>query len=290
MTRPFDDFAALIAALPGPDEEARCAAPAGFGRLSGLAGWLAAWQGRTPRVQRPILALYAAAHTGADEAEGAARQRLEALAAGEGPVGRAARSFGAGVEVFDLAVDRPVPDAALAPTMSDRECAATFAFGMEALAKTPDLLLLGDVAAGSARAAGALALALFGGAAADWAGEDAAWAERAAARTGAADPLGKLCALGGREAAAIAGAVVAARTQKVPVVLDGPMACAAAATLQALAPDALDHCQVASGPARLIERIGKAPLMELGLTRGDGLAALPVIGLMRAACALQGGD
>lgn len=298
MTHPFDDIKALLAELPGSDEDAAAAASAavsGHGRLSDWAVWLAAWQGRPrPQVLRPIAAVYAAAHTGAPEPEGAAKKRLEALAAGDGAIGAAARAFGAGVEVFDLAVDRPTADGSAAPTMSERETAATIAFGMEALAKNPDLLIVGETASGAERAAGAVCLALFGGEASDWA-LDADWTTRAVARAreaGAADPLEWLRQVGGRETAAMAGAIVAARTQKVPVLLDGYAACAAAAVLQAISPDALDHCQAAQvtaapGHARLLEKIGKAPMLDLGLSRSDGLGAIPAIGLLRTACALQ---
>ncbi len=298
MTQPFDDIRALLADLPGPDEDAAAAVSgpaAGYGRLTDWAVWLAAWQGRPrPQVLRPIAAIYAAAHRGAPEPENAAKKRLEVLAAGEGVIGAAARVFGAGVEVFDLAVDRPTPDAAVSPTMSERECAATIAFGMEALAKTPDLLIVGETAAGADRAAGALAMALFGGAAADW-NTNIEWTDLAVNRAkaaGATDPLELLRQLGGRETAAMAGAIVAARTQKVPVLLDGFSACVAGAVLQALAPGALDHCQAVQltaspGHARLLARIGKVAMIDLGLTHSDGLGALPAIGLLRTACTLQ---
>jgi nicotinate-nucleotide--dimethylbenzimidazole phosphoribosyltransferase len=246
-------------------------------------------------VRRPIAALYAAAHTGAGEAEGAARARLDALAAGSGAIGRAARDFGAGVEVFDLAVDRPVPDAAERATMSERECAATLAFGMEALAKGPDLLILGETASGADRAAGALAHALLGGEPGEW-GADAGWTERAVGRArgeAGADPLELLRQLGGRETAALAGAIAAARSQKVPVLLDGYAAAAAAAVLNAVRADATDHCLAASatgpGHARLLARLGLKPLLDLDLRRSDGLAGVAAIGLIRTACALQEG-
>jgi nicotinate-nucleotide--dimethylbenzimidazole phosphoribosyltransferase len=301
MSRPFDDLQTLLAGLPGPDEAARDAVRAAIGpqagRLGEVAAWAAAWQGRLPPlVRRPIAALYAAAHAGADEVEGAARARLEALAAGSGAIGRAARDFGAGVEVFDLAVDRPVPDAETRAAMSERECAATVAFGMEALAKGPDLLILGETASGADRAAGALAHALFGGEAGDWA-EAPGWTARATARAKAEAgdaPLELLRQLGGRETAALVGAIVAARTQKVAVLLDGYAAAAAAAVLQALRADAVDHCLAASstsaGHARLLQRLRFKPLLDLGLERSDGLAGVAAIGLVRTACALPEGE
>src|SRR6185295_12299388 len=99
-------------------------------------------------------------------------------------------------------------------------------------------------------------LALFGGTAEDWTGPgtgvagDALARKRAAVAEGVArhgsasggDGLEILRRLGGFELAAIAGAVLAARLARVPVLLDGFTATAAAATLTTLAAGVLDHC------------------------------------------------
>ena len=301
MSAPFDDIRTLAAGLPAPDEAARAACrealahherPVRLGRLAEIAEWLAATQGRCPpRVARPIVALYAAAHPG----HSGGKDRLEALARGEGAISAVARELGAGVEVFDLAADRPVPDAAERAAMGERECAATMAFGMEALAKTPDLLILGESAPGAERAAGALALALFGGSAHDWAAPaEAAWtaaaAERAAAESGA-DPLELLRQLGGRETAALAGAILAAGSQRVPVLLDGYAACAAAAVAGAVQPTALAHVAAgqvspAPGHARLLQRLDLPPLLDLDVAGREGVGAAAAIGVARLACAL----
>ena len=290
MSAPFDDLTALLATLPTAD----IVAPAGPGRLDEAAAWLAAWQGKRPQLRRPIVALYVAAHEGSGEAGGAARARLDALAAGKGAISSAARELGAGVEAFDLAVDQPSPDASIRPAMSERECAATVAFGMEALAKGPDIVIVGEITIGAERAAGALAHALFGGAAADWS-DDPEWVARALARATSQDaqtPLDLLRQVGGRETAALAGAILAARVQKVPVLLDGYAAAAAGAVLQALRPDALDHCMAAEagatpGHRRLLERLGKTPLLGLDLGRSGGLAGVAALAVLRVACAAQ---
>jgi nicotinate-nucleotide--dimethylbenzimidazole phosphoribosyltransferase len=301
MSAPFDDIRTLAAGLPGPDEAARAACrdalarvetPARLGRLAETAEWLAAAQGRSPpRVVRPIVALYAAAHPG----HTGGKDRLEALAAGQGAVSAVARQLGAGVEVFDLAADRPIPDAAERAAMGERECAATMAFGMEALAKTPDLLILGESSPGAERAAGALALALFGGAAHDWAAPaEVAWTTAAVERARAeadGDPLEWLRQVGGRETAALVGAILAAGTQRTPVLLDGYAACAAAAVVQALQPGGLAHVMAgqvspAPGHGRLLERLGLAPLLDLDVAGREGVGAAAAIGLVRLACAL----
>jgi nicotinate-nucleotide--dimethylbenzimidazole phosphoribosyltransferase len=277
--RPFDDIRALMADLPAPDPDARArldrraggeAARASLGDLGDIAGWIADWRGRAV-LNRPIIALYAGAHAGVDEVE-VLRGLMEAVAAGQAPVCRAAGHLGAGLDVFDLAVDRPVGDPALGPAMSERECAATMAFGMEALAKQPDLLALGALGRGAAVAAAAIGRAL-----------DAP-----------GDPLELLRALGGRETAAIAGAILAARTQKVPVLLEGFGALAAAAVLHAADPAIIAHCRVGAtaggGRRALLDRLGLTPLTDLKLTLEDGTGSTAALCLVKLACALFAED
>lgn len=291
--RPFDDIRALLEDLPGP-AAALPVEPGGLGRLDELAAWLCAWTGRMPpSVNRPVIAVYAAAHGLAVHLPEAAPVRglLEAMAAGLAPVSGLAQAQGAGLDAYDLAIDRPVGDITARAAMSEKECAATMAFGMEALAKQPDLLVVAEAGAGGEVAAAALAHALFGGLAGDWTvhPELVSKAVRRARDEGSDDPLDLLRELGGREMAAVAGAIVAARVQRTPVVLDGYGACAAAAVLQALRPDALDHCvaghvSAERGHAILLEHIGKAPLLDLGLPSGGGAGGAAAVALVRLAC------
>jgi nicotinate-nucleotide--dimethylbenzimidazole phosphoribosyltransferase len=296
---PFDDIKALIDQLQPAPESGYAADPA-LGRLGEIAAFLSRWRagGGKPRVLRPIVALYAGTHGVADKARGPGssvqvRERLEAVAAGGAAINAIAQAGGAGLEAFDLAIDRPVRDITQDAAMSERECAATMAFGMEALAKQPDLLLLGDITAGGEASAAAIALALHGGEASDWA--DAAYAplvreavQRAEAE-GSLAPLDILRQFGGREIAALAGAIVAARTQNVPVLLDGYGAVAAAAVLQAIAPRAVEHVMAAhagAGPGqrRLLAAMGLEPLLDLNISAGEGTGAGAALALVKLAC------
>ena len=293
MTNPFDDIRALLDGLPGPAEvQPR---RRGLGRLDEIGAWLVAWSGRNPpSVNRPIVAIYAGAHGIAARLPEAppTRGELEAMAAGVAPVSQAAQATGCGLDAFDLALDRPVADITERAAMSEKECAATMAFGMEALAKQPDLLGLGEIGAGGELAAAAVALTLYGGKASDWSAYPEL-VEQAVTRTkgeGATEPLELLRQLGGREMAAIAGAILAARTQKTPVLLDSYGGCAAAAVLTAIRPDAADHCMAAHvsaepGHATLLERLGLKPLLDLGLADGAGTGTTAAIGLVRMAAA-----
>ena len=299
-TLPFEDIRSLAAGLqptaafvPRPD----CA----LGRLGELAAWLSRWRAGPgpPRIRRPILALYAGSHAVAARSASAGspeavRARLEAVAAGGAKVNAMAQALGAGLEAFDLAIDRPVPDITEAPAMSERECAATMAFGMEALAKQPDLLLLGEISAGGDIAAAAMALALYGGEAAEWTGADeglvGAAARRAAVQMGrSTDPLEILRQLGGREIAALAGAILAARTQGVPVVVGGYGATVAAAVLQRISPLAVEHVLAgdagqSAGHRAVLDELGLEPLTRYGLSGAEGVGAMAGLPVLKLAC------
>ncbi len=108
------------------------------------------------------------------------------------------------------------------------------------------------------------------------------------------DPLEVLRRLGGREIAAMAGAILAARMQKVPVLIDGYVATAAAAILKAANPSALDHCligHVSAEPGHLqaVEKLGKTPLLALGMRLGEGTGAALAAGIVKAAAACHSG-
>jgi nicotinate-nucleotide--dimethylbenzimidazole phosphoribosyltransferase len=191
--------------------------------------------------------------------------------------------------------------------MDERNCAATIAFGMEALASGPDLLVLGEMGIGNTTSAAAIYHALYGGAAEDWVGrgtgvDDAGLKRKAEAVRAAValhkplalDPLDILARLGGREIAAMAGAILAARVRNTPVVLDGFVVCSAAAVLQALHPKAIDHCLAGHVSAErshrvALERLGKRPILDLGMRLGEGSGAAVAVGVIRAAVACHNG-
>ncbi|MGB6084987.1 nicotinate-nucleotide--dimethylbenzimidazole phosphoribosyltransferase [Parvibaculum sp.] len=312
---PFDDIRNLLDGLPPADEEARAAVAArtsalavaegALGRITEIAGWVAAWASMAkPTVTRPLIAIFAGTHGVAAAIPGAvpdATHRLvELYAAGGAPVNQLALGAEAGLKVFDLALDMPVPDIRSEEALSEAVCAATMAFGMEAIAGGTDLLCVGAAGEGGRIAAAALAAALLGGKPEDWTAPGEPYAVDAVAAALAthegriSDPLEALRRVGSRELAAIAGAILAARYQRIPVLLDGFVTCAAAALLWKLKPSALDHCLAAhaSGDpahARLLDAIGKRPLLETGMTLEEGAGAALALGFVKSALAVHGG-
>lgn len=318
---PFDDIRDLLASLSQADAQAaarvrtlfdKAEKPHGsLGRIEEVASWLAAWTGRAPPfVRRPLVALFAGNHgivrrgLVADKMEVTA-SAVELCAAGGAAINQICIAHDLGLKVFDLALDFPTGDITSEAALSERDCAATMAFGMEAVADGTDLLCFGALGAGNATIAAALLAALFGGSGADWikVGDDDAMNARRAEVVDAAqafhanhlkDPLEALRRVGGREFAAIAGAILAARTQKVPVLIGGRVAFAAAAVLHAANPAALDHCLLAGVPAlaayrQAAARIGLSPLLDFGIDHDEGVGAGLAAGIVKAAALCSSG-
>ncbi len=311
------DVRGLMGRLPGPDRaamekaaarESRLTKPAGsLGRLERLAAWAAAWQGRhPPRADSLLTCVFAANHGVAERGVSAYPAKVTAqmvanFESGGAAINQICEAVGARLKVVPLSLDAPTADFTVIAAMDDAECVAAIGHGMVAVESDIDLLCLGEMGIGNTTSAAALACALFGGTARDWIGpgtgidRDGLERTRAALEAAAAthagalgDPFEALRRVGGRELAAIVGAVLAARLARVPVLLDGYVCSAAAAVLHAAEPTSLDHCIVAHlstepGHRRLVEHLGKRPLLDLEMRLGEGTGATLAAGIVRAA-------
>ncbi len=322
-SRPFDDIRALLRQMPGPDEAAVAAAqeregqltkPAGsLGRLEEISAFLAGWQGSAkPHVDSPLVAVFAGNHgvvaKGVSPFPQSVTQAMVAnFTSGGAAINQICKTFDISLKVYELALEKPTGDITETAAMDERTCTGTIAFGMEALASEPDLLVVGEMGIGNTTSAAAIFHALYGGEAEDWVGrgtgvDDAGLKRKAEAvraavarhRAHLSDPLEVLARLGGREIAAMTGAILAARLRRTPVVLDGFVASSAAAVLQALDSTALDHCLAGHVSAErahreALKRLGKAPLLDLGMRLGEGSGAALAVGIVKAAVACHNG-
>ena len=315
------DFRTALADLPSADAAARDAAtqrngqltkpPGALGQLENIAIWVAGWQGTDrPRIDRPQIAIFAGNHGVVAQGVSAfppevTGQMVANFRHGGAAINQLAQTFGATMTVEALDLDRPTQDFTQGPAMSEADLLTALQTGWNATDPKADLLIPGEMGIGNTTAAAAIACALFGGAAADWVGrgtgvDDAGLVRKAkAVAAGLARhpdraPLAVLRCLGGREIAAMAGAMLAARHHRIPVLLDGFIACSAAAVLHKANPAALDHCLAAhvsaeAGHARLLSALGKVPLLSLGLRLGEGSGAALAIGIIKAAVACHSG-
>ena len=322
MPASLDEIRALMAHLPGPDLEAGTAAmlrerqltkPAGaLGRLEELSHWLATWQGRhPPRLDHPRTSVFAGNHGVAARGVSAypaavTAQMVQNFVAGGAAVNQLCKAVDADLRVYEMNLDQPTADFVDGPALTEEECARAMAYGMMAIEPGLDVIALGEMGIANTTSAAALCLALFGGSAEEWTGpgtgvagaaldnKRTVVAAAAELHAGQGDPFETLRRLGGHELAAIAGATLAARMGRVPVVLDGFVATAAAAVLHAADPHALDHCIVAHvsaepGHRLLLDKIGKSALFDLGMRLGEASGATLAIGILKAAVACHTG-
>jgi nicotinate-nucleotide--dimethylbenzimidazole phosphoribosyltransferase len=319
----FDEIRGVLAEFPPGDEAARETAaareatltkPAGsLGRLEMLTQWLSAWQGRhPPKLDRPRVAVFAGNHGVAARGVSAyppavTAQMVRNFIEGGAAINQLCTIADAELRVYEMSIDQPTADFTEQPAMDEVSCARAIAYGMMAVEPGLDLLCVGEMGIGNTTSGAALSAALFGGNGAEWAGPGTGVAGAALARKVAAidaglalhraaivDPLDALRRLGGQEMAAIVGAVMAARMAHVPVLLDGFVSTASAAVLHALAPAALDHCEVAHlsrepGHRRLVAALGKRPLLDFDMHLGEASGAALASPLLRAAIACHAG-
>lgn len=326
MTAPFAtlaDFHNLLAAAASPDQGAIAGAearngqltkpPGALGRLEDLAIWYAGWRGQArPRISAPQVLVFAGNH--GVTARGVSAfppevtvQMVANFQQGGAAINQLSKAAGARMDVHALDLDRPTRDFTQGPAMREDEVLAALATGWTAVDADADLLVTGEMGIGNTTSAAAIAHALFGGEPGDWTGrgtgiDDAglalktqAVAEGVAANACAdGDGLEVLRCLGGRELAAMAGAIARARVARIPVILDGFICTAAAACLQVAVPGALDHAVAGHLSAEgahhaLLARIGKDPLLSLGMRLGEGSGAALAMQILKGAVACHSG-
>ena len=314
--RPFKDIVALVETMPVLAKDAfsntliamndKTGVLSPLGRLNTELALIAAWQGQTnPSLLRPLISVFAGTHGVAknlfeSDIIEQAKARVQTLTEGSSAVRGMASDLGAAFKVYEFGLEYPSADFTEEPSLSEKDCAAAIAFGMEVVAEGADVIVLGNGGYGAATAAAAIARSLYGGTADYWAGGAVETAEKRIAaiekgtqrhiQEGPYSSLEALRHFGGRDIAGCVGAILAARHQRIPVVLDGFVVCAAAAVLHSINPDTLDHCiaaHVSAEPAHaaLLDRIEKKPVMDFGVNIGDGSGGALAISLLKSAAA-----
>jgi nicotinate-nucleotide--dimethylbenzimidazole phosphoribosyltransferase len=284
--------------------------PAGaLGRLEECAVFLAGWGSSPhPRADSARVVVFAGNH--GVTARGVSpyppdvtEQMVANFANGGAAINAIAKAANVALEVVPLSLDRPTGDISRQEAMNEAELLEALNSGARAVGTGADLVAFGEMGIGNTTIAAALAAAALGGTGADWAGPgtglsaegvalkaavvDEALALHRGAGGSAAEILRRL---GGRETAAIAGAILAARHKLIPVVLDGYVVTASLAPLFRENPAIADHClagHLSAEPAhrRLLERFGMRPLLDLGMRLGEGTGATLAVAILRAAVA-----
>lgn len=307
--------------------------PGSLGALEPLGAQLSAIAGRCPpSVPEHPAAVVAAGDHGV-LAQGVSPWPAEVTAAmvGQFCSGRAAVSalaavVGARVSVLDVGVASELPrhprlrgarvrpgtaDLSVEPAMSREEAARAVLAGAgiveELAAAEVDLLVAGDMGVGNTTAAACLIAAMTALPAERVTGPGASpdtgvvqvkieVVERALAlhEPDADDPLGTLACAGGLEHAALAGLLIGAASERIPVLLDGVSTVAAALCAVAFSEHVqgyliASHRSTEPGAGAGLEWLGLEPLLSLGMRLGEATGGLLAVPLVRSAAAALAG-
>jgi nicotinate-nucleotide--dimethylbenzimidazole phosphoribosyltransferase len=319
---PLDDCRALLLSLPVYDQNAATAVAAQIdaslmsrssqGRFRDWTLWLAGWMATAPTTHLKLGVHIFAGNNGWIRSQDATRLlsdlrvRMGALSSGGAAASAIAGALGAGLHLYDLATDTPSANATREDGMSEIACARAIAFGLECVRHDSDVLIVKAMGTGLREVASALALKLLGGSPADWlagceldSGDDFGYSQSVVQQIeqrlnrGKPDPLELVRRSGCREIAAVIGAVIAARAQRMPVIVEGFAATVALAILQAQQAGSVDHCRVASsdgtpGHDALCRQLQYEPVLDLKMCGIDGVPGLSAGQLLRTAVIAHG--
>jgi nicotinate-nucleotide--dimethylbenzimidazole phosphoribosyltransferase len=301
--------------------------PGSLGRLEDLVVRLAALGAEPPRVHRPVVFTFAADHGVAAEGVSAYPQAVTAqmvanFASGGAAISVLARQAGARLVVADLGVAVPVAAPAVVscrigpgtssiakgPAMTRDQAVRAIEAGArlaaDAIDGGADLLATGEMGIGNTTAASAVTARLTDRSPEEVTGPGTGVAATAlrhkvdvvrraleANPTDPGDGLDVLARLGGFEIGGLAGVILAGAAHRVPVVLDGFVAGAAALIAGALAPESRHamfaaHRSPEPGHAHALAHLGLEPYLDLGMRLGEGTGAALFVHLVRAATAL----
>lgn len=306
--REFDHAAAQAARAR---QDSLTKPPGSLGRLEELAVFMAGWQGRArPRLEHAQALVFAGNH--GVVAQGVnpfppevTAQMVANFQAGGAAINQLCRVAAAQLSVVPLQLDRPTRDFTQGPAMEPAEVAQAMASGADAVDPDADILLLGEMGIGNSTVASVQAVSVFGGDPTDWVGPgtgaDGAIlnnklraVDAGLARHCPISAADTLAAFGGREQAAICGALLRARELGLPVILDGFICTAAAAVLTRDDPQALAHCLIGHqsaepGHRRLIAALRMQPVLSLDMRLGEGTGAAVALMVLRGALACHDG-
>ncbi|MGX1321458.1 nicotinate-nucleotide--dimethylbenzimidazole phosphoribosyltransferase [Bradyrhizobium sp. USDA 377] len=311
--------------------QAQLTKPTGaLGRLEQLAIELAGLQAsEQPRAARVPIIIFAGDHGIVAQGVSAYPQAVTIammanFASGGAAISVLARELGSNLEVVDagtlaaampdIITDKPrhgTRDFSVEAALTPAELAFAFEAGQRAVARAeasrPDLLIFGEMGIGNTTTSAAIAASLLGISAEEIAGSgtgvDAAGRahkarviDAAIARHGVAGapPEKILCAVGGLEIAAIAGAIIAAAQRRIPVLIDGFIVSVAALAAVRLNPSCQpfllpSHQSAEQGHRLVLRALNVQPLISLDLRLGEGSGAAIALPLVRSACALHNG-
>jgi len=284
-----------------------------LGRLEELAWFFAGWQGtKKPRLENIQIAIFAGSHGVSKQGISAfpsevTNQMVENFKNGGAAINQLARLFDAKLQVYAIDLDLPTNDFTEKPALTEQECLDAINIGWNSVDPDSDLFLAGEMGIGNTTPAAAIAAALCGGGGTNWVGRGTGINDKTLEKkvevvdkglakhaVGLVPPLKILQRLGGKEIAAIVGAILATRFNRIPFLLDGFICGSAALVLEKMFPGSIDHVIASHVSAeyahkKMLKELKKKPLISLDLRLGEGSGAAVSLGIIKSALACHSG-
>ncbi len=281
--------------------------PRSLGQLEDIAIFLAGWNVKKLEDIKSVQAIIFAGNHGVCNQsvnpfpQEVTFQMVETFREGKAAINRICELNDINLDVIPINLERPTRDITLGPAMDMDEFLEAFNIGVQAISSDIDLVCLGEMGIGNTTISSALCYNFFGGNLTSWVGpgtgadntqqlhkvrviEKALEINQPSMKR----PLSALYSIGGREQAAICGALLASRYLSIPVILDGFVCTAAVLPLVMENKEILDHCLIGHcskepGHSDLVKRLGKDPILNLEMALGEGSGAALSVQIIKAA-------
>ncbi len=281
--------------------------PGSLGRLEEFATWVGSVQNTaTPTVQFPALRLFAGAHGITEEGVSLCpihvnAQMVQNFKNGGAAINTLCRSNQVDFQAIDAGIDSPTRNFLKEPAMSLEETEAAMKLGWDAVPEFCDLFAVGEMGIGNTTPSAAILSTILDIPVETITGRGAGLTDELLEnkinvlqrglenrKNDLNSPLEILAALGGREIAAMTGAILRAASLNIPIVLDGVISAAAAAVAFEMEPKARQKCIAghrSAEPAHsaFLKHYDFRPIMELDMRLGEGTGAAVAMGVIRNA-------
>ena len=278
-----------------------------LGQLEDIAVFLSSWGKKTMKDMEKISTIVFAGNHGVCRQsvnpfpQEVTFQMVETFKSGKAAINKICELNEINLQVIPIDLDKPTADISIGPAMDESEFLDAFNIGLSAVSESMDLITLGEMGIGNTTIASALCYHFFNNEVSSWVGPGTGSTKNQIIHKGEiieravkinkqsiGRPLQAGVFLGGREQAAICGAVVAAKHYSVPVILDGFICTAAVLPIFFERKDILDHCLFGHcskepGHQLLLKMLNKKPILRLDMALGEGSGAALATSIVKAA-------
>ena len=284
-----------------------------LGRLEEFATWMAGWQNKIkPTITNAHCLIFAGNHGVADKGVSAypsevTAQMVENFKNGGAAINQLCDLADIRLSVIPIDLENPTKDFSEELAMRKSEVISAMQLGFQSVPSGCDLLVLGEMGISNTTSATAISCAIYDETVESMTGLGTGLNRKQLSKKisiikSAIQLHGRkftnavelLSCYGGRETSALVGSIIAARLKSIPVLLDGFVCTAAAASLTLYSKKILDHCLISHlstepGHEKILSKLNKEPILDLKMRLGEASGAAVSTLILRSALATHNG-